>query len=93
MDGYSTFVRFESVNPYHNAHKRGMQGAVWLEIGRHVDAHSQCVVSRLSGEIETVRRCVYGSAIFRRQARVERANPDSLCQINSRALASFLELG
>jgi hypothetical protein len=56
MDCYSMFVRFQSVNPYDNTHKSRMQWAVGLEICRHVDAHSQCVVSCLSGEIETVGR-------------------------------------
>ena len=93
MDCYSTFVRFQSVNPHHNAHECRMQWAVGLEIGRHVDAHSQRVVSCLSGEIETVRRRVQGGAIFSGQARIERANPDRLFQINSRTLAPFLEPG
>ena len=54
MDCYSPFVRFQFVDSYDNTHKRSVQWAVGLEIGRNIDAHSEYVMIRLSGKIQTV---------------------------------------
>ena len=53
MDRYSLFAGFQFVDSYDNAHERRVQGAVGLEIGRHIDAHSEYVMTCLSGEIKT----------------------------------------
>jgi hypothetical protein len=78
VDCYSPFVRFQFVDSYDNTHKGRVQRAVGLEIGRHIDAHSESVMTCLSGKIQTVLRCVHRCAIFWRQARVEGANADGL---------------
>ena len=54
MDCYSPFVRFQFVDSYDNTHKGRVQWAVGLEIGRHIDAHSESVMTCLSGKIQTV---------------------------------------
>jgi formylmethanofuran dehydrogenase subunit A len=54
VDCYSQLVRFQFVNSYDNTHKGGVQWAIGLEIGRHINAHSEYVVSCLSGKIQTV---------------------------------------
>jgi len=78
VDRYSQFVRFQFVDSYDNTHKGSVQWAVGLEIGRHIDAHSEYVMACLSGKIQTVLRTVQHCAIFWRQARVEGANADGL---------------
>ena len=45
MDCYSPLVRFEFVNSYDHTHKSRVQWAVGLEIGRHIDAHSEGVMA------------------------------------------------
>ena len=54
MDRYSQFVRFQFVDSYDNTHKGRVQWAVGLEIGRHIDAHSEYAMTCLSGKIQTV---------------------------------------
>ena len=54
MDCYSPFIRFQFVNSYDNTHIGRVQWAVGLEIGRHIDAHSEYVMICLSGKIQTV---------------------------------------
>ena len=53
MDCDSPFVRFQFVDSYDNPHKGSVQWAVGLEIGRHIDAHSEFVMTCLSGKIQT----------------------------------------
>ncbi len=81
MNRYSPFVRVEVVDSYDHTHKRRMQWAVRLEIGGHKNAHSQYVVIRLSGKVQTIFRSIRGCAVFRRQSRVERANANRLHKI------------
>ena len=90
MDRNSPFVRFQSVDTDDNAHKGRVQRAVRLEIGRHMDAHSEHVMPCLGGKIQTVLRSIQHGAIFGRQARVEGTNARGLRQIDSRVPASFL---
>ena len=54
MDRYSLFAGFQFVDSYDNAHERRVQGAVGLEIGRHIDAHSESVMTCMRGEIQIV---------------------------------------
>ena len=54
MDRYSQFVRFQFVDSDDNTHKGRVQWAVGLKIGRHIDAHSEDVMTCLSGKIQTV---------------------------------------
>jgi hypothetical protein len=54
MDRYSPFLRVECVDPYNDTYKGGVQWAVRLEIGRHIDAHSDRVVTSVSGKIQAV---------------------------------------
>ena len=78
MDRYSQSVRFQFVNSDDNSNKGRVQWAVGLKIGRHIDAHSEYVMTCLSGKIQTVLRSVQDRAIFWRQARVEGANASGL---------------
>jgi hypothetical protein len=89
VDRYPPIVRVQLVDPYDNTHKCGVQRAVGLEIGRHIDAHSEYVMTCLSREIQTVLRDVQRCAIFWWQVRVEGANADGLRQIHSWVKASF----
>jgi len=54
VDCYSSLVKFQFVDSYDNTHKGRVQWAVGLEIGRNIDAHSECVMTCLSGKIQTV---------------------------------------
>ena len=54
MDRYSQFVRFQFVDSDDNTNKGRVQWAVGLKIGRHIDAHSEDVMTGLSGKIQTV---------------------------------------
>jgi len=54
MDCYPPFVRFQFVDSYDNTHKGRVQWAVRFEIGRHIDAHSESVMTCLSGKIQAV---------------------------------------
>jgi hypothetical protein len=78
VDCYSASVGSEFVNSYNNTHKGGVQWAVRLEIGCHMDAHSNFEMTGQSGKVQAVLGCVQRRAIFWRQARIEGANADSL---------------
>ena len=78
MDRYSQSVRFQFVDSDDDTNKGRVQWAVGLKIGRHIDAHSEDVMTCLSGKIQTVLRSVQDRAIFWGQARVEGANASGL---------------
>ncbi len=54
VDRYSQIVRFQFVNSDDNSNKCRVQWAVRLKISRHIDAHSNNVMTCLSGKIQTV---------------------------------------
>ena len=54
MDGDSPSVGFQFVDPNDSAQKCRVQWTVGLEVGRHVDAHPQLVMTCLGGKIQTV---------------------------------------
>jgi hypothetical protein len=92
VDCHPPLVRTKLVNPNDNTDKSRVQWAVGLEIGRHIDAHSECVMTCLGGEIQAILRCIQRCAIFRWQIRVEGANADGLRQITSRVSSVFMML-
>ena len=53
MDCYSSFFGFELVDPYDDTHERSVQWAVGLEIRRHIDTHSKCVMTCVCRKIQT----------------------------------------
>ena len=54
VDCYSQIVRFQFVDSDDNSNKCRVQWAVGLKISRHIDAHSNCVMTCISGKIQTV---------------------------------------
>jgi hypothetical protein len=54
VDRYSESVRFQLVDSDDNSDKGRVQRAVGLKIGRHIDAHSNYVMTCQSGKIQTV---------------------------------------